>query len=338
MHACFSPYMLISSTLQLVFGYDRRGQQQLTADKNEQLQIELRKAREEFQDMQEAQKIADMRAKMAIARKYRCEEKFEQTRLQDMSTELKAFFETCLPISQTSIPILLDYAEQYKKANYDSSCPLNVILLHTCQKLINYNDIQDRLEKTQEPLGNIVYRRWCDKNVAHNASLMNLHAIMGNIPTLVISPFFCNGKIHFTVSMWEAQSEVQPLIRPLFSIDCNRVELKNQEYKKQIQNKISIISILISGVARDTYMLMTQGLAPTFPLCVKNDSEVSAFLKNSDNKEITNFILSEYMTAVELLTEKGSASGLLSKEQMALLGAQAEKASNQLSEYSNSSK
>lgn len=68
MQACFSPYMLISSTLQSVFSYDRRKDQEKQADISQQHQLELRKAREGFQDELEAQKIADMRAKMAVAR------------------------------------------------------------------------------------------------------------------------------------------------------------------------------------------------------------------------------------------------------------------------------
>ena len=50
MPGCFSPYMLISSTLQSVFGYDRRKEQDIQADIAQQHQLELRKAREEFQD------------------------------------------------------------------------------------------------------------------------------------------------------------------------------------------------------------------------------------------------------------------------------------------------
>lgn len=51
--------MLISSTLQSVFGYDRRIKQDIQADIAKQHQLELRKAKEEFQDELEAQKIAD---------------------------------------------------------------------------------------------------------------------------------------------------------------------------------------------------------------------------------------------------------------------------------------
>ena len=89
---CFSPYMLICSTLQTVFGYDRRKEQDKQADLAQQHQLELRKAKEEFQDELEAQKVADLRAKMAVARKYRAEEKFDQTVLQHKTEELRTFF------------------------------------------------------------------------------------------------------------------------------------------------------------------------------------------------------------------------------------------------------
>ena len=76
---CFSPYMLISSTLQAVFGFDKRSQQEQQVELMKQHQLELIKMKEEFQDNLEKQKVADMRAKMAIARRYRSEEKFAQT-------------------------------------------------------------------------------------------------------------------------------------------------------------------------------------------------------------------------------------------------------------------
>ena len=112
--ACFSPYMLISSTLQSVFGYDRRKEQDKQADIAQQHQLELRKAKEEFQDELEAQKVADMRAKMAVARKYRAEERFEQTVLQHKTEELRTYFMKCLPIKQKVISQLLDAAKSYK--------------------------------------------------------------------------------------------------------------------------------------------------------------------------------------------------------------------------------
>lgn len=95
-----------------------------------------------------------------------------------------------MPIKQKVMPQILDAAMRYKVLGYNSDCPLNVVLLHTTQAALDYNDICNKLDKNQMQLGNLVYRRWCDKDVAHNSAILNLHAIMSNIPTLVISPFF----------------------------------------------------------------------------------------------------------------------------------------------------
>ena len=40
--ACFSPYMLITSALQTVFGFERRSEQDKQADISQRHQIELR--------------------------------------------------------------------------------------------------------------------------------------------------------------------------------------------------------------------------------------------------------------------------------------------------------
>lgn len=333
--ACFSPYMLISSTLQTVFGFDRRNQQEIQTDIAQRHQLELRAAREEFQDELEAQKIADMRTKMAVARKYRCEERYDQTVLQHKTEELREFFMKYLPIKKRCIPILLEEANHYKALGYDSNCPLNVILLHTRQVELDYDEICDKLDKAVPFLGSIVYQRWCDKDVAHNSAILNLHAIMGNIPTVVISPYYWNGAIHFTASMWEAQSEAKPMIRPLFSIECPQEFLCagqrfTKEGKKAIQERITLISIIVSGCARDSYMLMTQGLTPTLPLYLKENPNVVKELVKPENKEILAFMLGEYTATKALLTGAECTSKLLTTEEMDTLASKAKSAEKEI--------
>lgn len=335
MPGCFSPYMLISSTLQSVFGYDRRKEQDKQADIAQQHQLELRKAREEFQDELEAQKVADMRAKMAVARRYRAEEKFDQTVLQHRTEELKMYFMRCLPIKQQAIPIMLEDAKKYKELGYDSTCPLNVVLLHTKQAILSYDDIFNELDKSQVQLGNLKYRRWCDKDVAHNSAILNLHAIMSNIPTLVISPYFQGGSIHYTASMWEAQSETKPMIRPLFSYQCPMDYLLpgqkfSEEGKKAIQAQMALVSTIVSGCARDSYMLMTQGSLPTLPNFLKYNPQVLNSLLKQENSQLCSFILNEYNTMNDLLDKSDCPSHLLSKEDMKRLANVAAEATKEL--------
>lgn len=332
---CFSPYMLISSTLQSVFGYDRRKEQDKQADIAQQHQLELRKAREEFQDELEAKKVADMRAKMAVARRYRAEERFDQTVLQHRTEELKTYFVRCLPIKQQAIPIMLEAARKYKTLGYDSNCPLNVVLLHTKQAALNYDDIFNELDRTRDKIGNIEYRRWCDKDIARNSAILNLHAIMSNIPTLVISPYFQGGYIHYTASMWEAQSDTKPMIRPLFSIPCPMEYLLpnhkfTEEGQKAIQGQIALISTVISGCARDSYMLMTQGRTPTLPSFLKNNPHLLGNLLKEENKQLCSFMLNEYKTMNELLSTTNCPSHLLSQDEIRRLAITAGEASKEL--------
>ena len=332
--AYFSPYMLITSALQTVFGFDRRSEQDKQADISQKFQIELRNAKEDFQDELEAEKIASTRAKMAVARKYRAEEKFAQSVLQHRTEELKAFFIKSLPIQQQAIPILLDIAQNYKQQEY-SNCPLNVVLLHTKQASLNYNDICNDLDRNGQFIGNIEYRRWCDKDIAHNSAILNLHAIMGNIPTLVISPNFQGGAIHFTASMWDAQSDVKPLIRPLFSIPCPTNYLASpqsftDEGKKAIEGRMTLISTIVSGCARDSYMLMTQGRTPTLPQLLQNNETILNNLLKDENKEICSFMVKEYKTMSQLLEKADCPTHLFSVEEIKKMGLIADQASKEL--------
>lgn len=339
-NGCFSPYMLISSTLQTIFGFDRRNEQKTQMELAEQHQLELRKAKEEFQDELEVQKMADMRAKMALARKYRCEERYEQTVLQHKTDELREFFTKYLPIKKKCIPILLDEAERYRAKGYDSSCPLNVVLLHTRQSELNYDEICDKLDAVAPVLGNIVFQRWCDKDVSHNAAILNLHAIMGNIPTLVISPYYQGGAIHISASMWEAQSEENPMIRPLFSISFPKDFFASEQKftsvgRKAIQERMVLVSTIISGCARDSYMLITQGLTPTLPLYLRENPNVVKELLLPENKEICEFMFNEYAAARSLLSSSKCVSGLLTQNEMETLSGKANDATEELEILTN---
>lgn len=335
--ACFSPYMLISSTLQTVFSKERREIQDETIRLNEEFQLAMRDAKEEFQDALEGSKQEIMRKKLEISKTYRAKEKFKSLELKHASIELKTFFERCLPIDTNAVPVLEDVAKIYMSKGYSVDCPINVILLHTLQAAINYNEIGDALEKTQPELGNIVYQRWCNKDVAHNSAILNLHAIMANIPTLVISPYFQGGKIHFNAAMWEAQADTKPLIRPLFSINCNTKYLKTPEGKNDMQKKLFYISTIISGCARDSYMLFSLGLSPTLPkyLQKRENTPLLQFLEQKENENIKEFMLAEYTSAAKLLSTNYCPSKILDVSEMQLLEDSAKIASNEINRLFN---
>lgn len=338
---CFSPYMMISSTLQTIFGFANRDDAERRSDVSERNSLELTKAKEKFQDELEAQKVADIRAKMAVARKYRAEENFDRNILKHKTEELKTFFMNCLPFSETAVPVLMNAANEYNKNNYDSRCPLNVILLHTKQAMLKYDEIYDKLDKVAGELGNIVFRRWCDRDAVHNASILNIHAIMGNIPTLVVSPCFHDTQLYFTISMWEAQTEAKPMIRPLFAYDCyNCIDFTKNTFtakgKETIKKKLTFVTTMISGCAHDSYMLITQGVTPTFPLFLKNNKDIVKLLRKPDNKDVCSFVLDEYRAMKRVFLENGeSLSPLLDETERNLLAITADEALEELSSMTN---
>ena len=160
---------------------------------------------------------------------------------------------------------------------------------------------------------------------------------MSNIPTLVISPYFQGCSIHYTASMWEAQSDSKPMIRPLFSVPCpieyidsKQPQKFTEEGKKAIQEQIVLISTVVSGCARDSYMLMTQGRTPTLPSYLKTNPRVLEKLLKEENKQLCSFMLNEYNTMSGLLSTTDCPSHLLSQDEIKRLAVSAKEASEEL--------
>lgn len=316
----FGSYMLVNAVAQTLMGYHRRDEQDVAAAKSELFQEELAEAKREFQDEIEAKKVADMRHKMRVTREYRLIEKFESSKLKSLMGELKTLLDKEFPLKDEAFPIIIDTIEEYRKLGYGSQVPLNVILLHTLENAgVDYDEIVDTLDLYGDKLGNIVYRRWCDKDVARNAALFNLHAILGNIPTIVISPLFWKNKVHFTAAMWDAQCESKPLVRPLFSIDCDFMQLKSVDYRKLFQQKLTMITAVISGCARDSYILLAHGLAPTFPKLLQEDESLRKMLLAKENKSVLDFILNDYRNTIQSLTKLDSSKKVFTDDEKTIL-------------------
>lgn len=328
---CFSPYMAISSTLQTVFGIQRRSEMDRSADESQRLADDMRVARDLVDKELEDLKAKELQAKMIVARKYRAEEKYEANKLNEMASEVKLYFSKFLPIDSAMLSVILDTAAEYKARGYDSHCPLNVVLLRAVQNLVNYESVNNRLEKIGIELGNVVFRRWCNKNAGRNGAILNLNYVMANIPTLVISPCMQGSIMHFTVSMWEPQSDQKPLIRPLFSLEFDKKELSSQTGKAQLEDSIVFASTVITGCARDSYMLMSLGRKPTFPAFLENHPEVKNQLVLPKYQDIKKFVIDEYASAVKHLGTDRCKSGLLTGTEMSSLTSMASKALTKIS-------
>lgn len=323
----FGPYMLVNATVQTLMGFSRRKDQDTAAELNEYFQEEMNNAKRDFQNELEAEKAADLRVKMRVAREYRLKEKFEGDKLKELMGELKVLLDREFPLKDESIPIIVDTIEEYRSLGYGVQVPLNIVLLHTLEKIgIDYDDVASRLEMFGEQLGNVKYRRWCDKDVARNAALFNLHAILGNIPTLVISPYYKNNMLHFNASMWDAQCESKPMIRPLFSIACDPIKLTTKEGKNEFQNNLTMISSVISGCARDSYSVFAHGLKPVFPKLLKENKQLLAQLSKKENKVVMDFLLNEYKNTIDSLLSLESLSKVFTDDEKKILIAQTQEA------------
>ena len=135
--------------------------------------------------------------------------------------------------------------------------------------------------------------------------------------------------------MWEAQSDAKPLIRPLFSIPYPSNYLASpqsftDEGKRAIESRMVLISTIVSGCARDSYMLMTQGRTPTLTQYLKNNQGVMNSLLKDENIELRSFMLNEYKTMTELLDKADCPTHLFNSEEIMQLALVAGKASTEL--------
>ena len=316
----FSSYMVVSAIAQTIMGFERRERQEKAADANERFQIEMQKLKNDHHQKLEEMKVQAMRNKMSIDRRYRLEEKFESKKLNELTTELKALLEREFPLKEDSIPMIIDTIEEYRNLDYGPRVPLNVILLHALGNVgVDYHEIIDSLDKFGEKLGNVKFRRWCDKDVSRNAAIYNLHAVLSNIPTLIISPYLWKNKVYFTVAMWDAQCETKPLIRQVFSIDFKFESLFTSDGRKVFQKKMELISMAISVCARDSYSLLAHGLPPILPKIIKEDNTFRDELLAEENKYLLEFVLSEYRETQHTLMNNSDTKQVYSKEEKQIL-------------------
>ena len=187
------------------------------------------------------------------------------------------------------------------------------------------------MKKVEKELGYVVFRRWWNINAGRNGAILNLNYVMSNIPTLVISPYIQGGAIHFTVSMWEPQSGQKPLIRPLFSLECKKDDLNSEQGKAQLEDSIVFVSTVITGCARDSYMLMSFGRKPSLPSLLENHPEIKIRLTMPKYQDVKQFVVDEYASAVKHLGARACKSGLLTDSEMSILTSMASKALTKIS-------
>lgn len=316
-------FWVANSIVSTVLGARGRDLHEEASQRNLDFQRELEDARNIAQDEMEAEKIAFKRRLMKLSRQYRQEQSANIVEQQFKAIEFESFIKTYWPLNKV-LPHI--FSTKIKRTqNKNAPLRLNTILLHApilpyretivgTKAHIKDSEIYKEIERKLESqlkccLGDVdFYRDSCDTTdfIGGNANLMNIHFLMCALPTLVISPKYHNGKLHFSAAVWEAQAS-RPLIRPLFTIDYNpQLAEQDENYFRQSVEKLETIFAIIIGATRDSYMMLTQGKEPLLANLLSDRQK--EIIVSDDTLKI--FVRTEYNNITAALNEDFSPNVL----------------------------
>lgn len=233
------------------------------------------------------------------------------------AVELQSYLQQCWPLDPQLPYVLL---EETKKGNAITNSRLNVVLMRTPllpQKKYGgandldftlYNNMEYSIMQKDVPfIGDLKYRKdACVKEDVRggNASIMNIHFLMSQLPTLVVVPQCKGDKMNFKGAVWKPQA-ARPLIRSLFNIDFSpKKALESNEYRKEVIEKMHAAVSIITGAVRDSYMLLTQGKAPTLSSWLNDNRHQSMKKIVNEERGIHYFLQQESKNILEALDEK----------------------------------
>lgn len=305
----FGTYTIFNSSIQYLLGIGRRDTVEEQHEINNNFELELLKAKEEFNNEMEATKLAMTRAKCKIARRYKAIETKDRLSLNQKRPQLIKFLKEDLPLDPSLLNSLGICAEKSKELEEKGAiAPLNVVLLMPIREL-DKETINSYVEENFEKIGDIKLLPWTIRLASGNASLFNMNVLMRDIPTLVISPRYIESdcKVYFSAALWNSNSENSPYIRPIFEIDFDHKLLFDKDGKfskdgqRNLGEKIAIAASIVAGCARDTFMLMNYGKTPTLPKLLFSNTEFCKQLFTSDFTPVRNFVLNEYTNCLKSL-------------------------------------
>lgn len=307
----------ISSTL---LGWNNRRLQAQAHEKNQEFQLELERARHITDDERMQEEIAFKRRLVALSREQRQEVAktsfISKLKLKELTYYLKYYW----PLDPLLPEIVLQEIQSDKVA---SNPQLNVILMHapllplrpygTDANVLDagiYKDLEYSIKDEDIPvIGNVKYRMdACHKPdlTGGNVSIMNIHFLMSQMPTLVIAPQYREGKMYLSGAVWEPQA-ARPFIRPLIDFDFNPVKAEQDEsYRQQMIDLLHASTSVIIGAVRDSYMLLTQGRTPTLPI----------LLSDSRHAEMKRLVMSNSLLKAFIKQENDNILAALDEEKM----------------------
>ncbi len=319
----------ISST---VMGFANRHLQEKAAERNIEFQNEMEQVRTMTEDMKLREEIAFKRRLMKLSRQYRQIESASAFTTRMKGLELKAFLQKDWPLDSQLPYVLLNEIEALQTSC--TSQPLNVILFHSPLLPVSkygqpnnddialYKNLEYTILQEDVPcmgLGDVKFRKdACVKTdvTGGNANIMNIHFLMNQLPTLVISPRYHEGKLTFNGAVWEPQA-ARPMIRPLFSLDYEpKIAAEDKKYLNQAIDLYHASISTIIGAVRDSYMMLTQGKEPTLDkwlndgkhdkikAIVKSTPELLGFIKQENESILTALVAEKTPKLLEAYSEE----------------------------------
>lgn len=318
-------FWIVNSIVSTVMGKANRSLKDKASERNEEFQIEMRRAQEITEDKRMQEEYAFKRRLLDLSRQYRSEQTAIQFNNQMKAIELKHFLQYSWPLDP-QLPFV--FLNDIEKGCIEQHPKLNVILMHAPllpPKKYGANEADADLYKALEYdimksdvpfIGNLEYRKDAafknyktgDADVTgRNSNIMNIHFLMSQLPTLVISPKYSNdGLMHFSGAVWEPQA-ARPLIRPLFSINYNIYEMsRSEEYRTLMMNKFHAAVSVITGAVRDSYMMLTQGKAPTMAHWLNDEAHSEMKRLVSEDRGIKMFVNKENNNIIAALDVRNS--------------------------------
>lgn len=303
----YGAFWVANSISSTVLGWNNRRLQAKAQEKGQEFQMEMERARNITDDERMQEDIAFKRRLMTLAREQRQEAARESFNAQMQAIELRYYLQYCWPLD----PLLPQTILQEIRCGADAINPrLNVILMHAPllplrayglnanqQDAGIYSELEYAIKKYDVPIiGQVDFRKdACQKPdlTGGNASIMNIHFLMSQMPTLVIAPQYREGKLYLSGAVWEPQAS-RPLIRPLLNFDFNPAEAeKNIEYRQQVIDLLHASTSVIIGAVRDSYIVLTQGGSPTLPTLLNDENHADMKQLVAGNDSLKSFVRQE---------------------------------------------
>ena len=320
-------FWVANSITSTVMGFANRDLKNKANERNEAFQMEMRRAQEITDDKRMQEEYAFKRRLLDLSRQYRSEQTTIQFNNQMRAIELKHFLQYSWPLDP-QLPYV--FLNDIQRGCVEQPPELNVILMHAPLLPPNrygganeadaelYRAVEYEIKSNDVPcIGNLEYRKDAafkndrgDADISgRNSNIMNIHFLMSQLSTLVISTSYSNdGLMHFSGAVWEPQA-ARPLIRPLFSINYNYniYEMsRSEEYRTLMMNKFHTAVSVITGSVRDSYMMLTQGKVPTLAQWLNDGKHTEMKQSVSEDREIKMFVNNEYNNIIAALDERKS--------------------------------